>query len=93
MCNVAVWLCAASLLGLTILSGISRWKQTMKQERSFAQPASAVLPYPVHVVSCHFTWGIVDEWNLMHIHSVKYGAYNTRYYWETLVIQEQHPGR
>ncbi|KAL6831300.1 hypothetical protein J3E69DRAFT_329159 [Trichoderma sp. SZMC 28015] len=34
MCNVAVWLCAASLLGLTILSGISRWKQTMKQGRA-----------------------------------------------------------
>ncbi|PKK41332.1 hypothetical protein CI102_13812 [Trichoderma harzianum] len=46
----------------------------MKQARSFAQPASAVLSWPVHVVSCHFTWGIVDEWNLMHIHSVKYGA-------------------
>lgn len=59
----------------------------------FAQPASAVLSWPVHVVSCHFTWGIVDEWNLMHIHSVKYGALIPIRGTTVLVIQEQHPGR
>lgn len=37
----------------------------------FAQPASAVLSTSFHAT---FTWGIVDGWNLMHIHSVKYGA-------------------